>query len=247
MSGIASPARDVRPVVRVLWRGLARSPSGSDPPRGGRWGSPGRRWAGRAVLGAAVLLLCWASVASLADGHFLGTGFSSYNEQFNMRTPFFSTSITWSGVIPPAGQSSPPPLQLLQVVTVLWVAVALAVVVVVPLPLAVRRPLLGWRIGWLGLLLVPLLHMSWWGGLPWDPVQVLVVLVILCAAGIRHGRPVLCWLWVLTLVPWWFWIVRDGVSVVTAVLGSVAFLAMGVAVDSAGSRRRAQAALASQA
>jgi signal transduction histidine kinase len=162
-----------------------------------------------------------------------------------MNTPFFSTSITWSGAIPPGGGASPPPLQLLQVVTVLWVVVALAVVV--PLPLAVRRPLLGWRIGWLGLLLVPLLHMSWWGGLPWDPVQVLVVLVMLCAAGIRHGRPVLCWLWVLTLVPRWFWIVRDGLSVVIAALGSVAFLAMGVAVDGVGSRQRAQAALAGQA
>ena len=63
----------------------------------------------------------------------------------------------------------------------------------VPLALAVRYPLLGWRIGWLGLLLVPLLDLGWWGGLPWDPAQILVVLVLLCAAGIRHERAVL-WL-----------------------------------------------------
>ncbi len=243
MSGVASPARDVRPVVRVLWRGLARSLFGSDSPRG-RWRSPGQRWAARAVLAAVVLLLCWASVASLADGHFLGLASSSYNEQFTMNTPLFSTSITWSGAIPLAGVN-PQPLQLLRIVVAFWVVVALAVVV--PLPLAARHPLWGWRIGWLGLLLVPLLHLSWWAGLPWDPVQILVVLVMLCAAGIGQSRPVLCWLWLLTLLSWWLWIVRDGLSVVTAVLGSVAFLALGVAVDSVGSRQRAQAALAGQA
>ena len=78
-----------------------------------------------------------------------------------------------------------------------------AVAVVVPLGLAVRYPLLAWRMGWLGLLLVPLLGASWWGGLPWDPVQILVLLVVLCAAGTRHNRAVLGWLWALTLVPWW--------------------------------------------
>ena len=61
---------------------------------------------------------------------------------------------------------------------------------------------------------------------------------MLGAAGIRHERAALCWLWALTLLPWWYWIVRDGLSVVTAVLGSVAFLAMAVAVDSVGSRRQ---------
>ncbi len=241
VSGIASPARDVRPAGRVLWRGLAGALFGSDPP-GGRWRSPGQRWAARAVLGAAVVLLCWASVASLDGGHFLGTQWDLRNGQFDLQTPFFSTSIQWSGFIPPGLGTYPP---LMQVVTIVWVVVAL--VVVLALPLAVRRPLLAWRIGWLGLLTVPLLHMSWWGGLPWDPVQVLVVLAMLGAAGIRHDRPVMFWLWLLTLVPWWFWIVHDGLSVVTAALGSVAFLAMAVAVDSVGSRQRAQVALADQA
>src|SRR5260370_31849377 len=113
--------------------------------------------------------------------------------------------------------------------------------------LAVRYPLLGWRIGWLGLLLVPLLDIGWWGGLPWDPVQILALLALLFVAGIRHDRPVLGWLWALTLVPWWFWAGRNGPSVVTAAFGTVAFLALAVAVDSAGSRRRAQVALADQA
>ena len=40
----------------------------------------------------------------------------------------------------------------------LLVRVLVALAVVAPLLAAVRFPLLGWRIGWLGLLLVPLLH-----------------------------------------------------------------------------------------
>jgi signal transduction histidine kinase len=123
-----------------------------------------------------------------------------------------------------------------------WALVAVGVVL--PLALAVRYPLLGWRIGWLGLLLVPLLHLGWWGGLPWGPAQILVLLVVLCAAGLRHERGVLCWLCGLTLVPWWFWIIRQGPGVVTAALGSVA---LAVAVDRVGSGRRAQRDLTEQA
>jgi signal transduction histidine kinase len=126
---------------------------------------------------------------------------------------------------------------------ILWVVAALGVV---PIALAVRYPLLGWRLGWLALLLVPLTGLSWWGGLPWGPVQLLVLLAVACAAGIRLDRPALCWLWALTLVPCWFWVVRDGPGVVTAAVGSAAFLALGVAVDGVASRKRAQRALAEQ-
>jgi signal transduction histidine kinase len=127
------------------------------------------------------------------------------------------------------------------------VQAAVIMAVVVPLLLAVRYPLLSWRIGWLGLLVVPLFALRWWGGLPWNPVQIPVVLVAFCAAGVRHERAALCWLWALTLIPWWLWAHPDGVSMVTAGLGSVAFGAMTVAVDSVSSRRRAQQALADQA
>src|SRR5262249_18356630 len=48
----------------------------------------------------------------------------------------------------------------------------LAVPVVAPLPLAARYPLLAWRIGWLALLLVPLVPAGWWGGWPGGAGQV---------------------------------------------------------------------------
>ena len=82
-------------------------------------------------------------------------------------------------------------------------------VVVVPLLLAARYPLLGWRIGWLALLLAPLVPGEWWGGWPWGPAQVLVLLVVFGVAGVRYGRPVLWWMWALSLIPWWLWLVTD--------------------------------------
>jgi signal transduction histidine kinase len=154
----------------------------------------------------------------------------------------------------PAGSGlhphGPSELSRVPLPTAVWslpVLVLVALAVVAPLLVSARYPLLGWRIGWLGLLLVPLLDERWWGGMPWDPVQILVLLAVLCLAGIRHDRPVLCWLWALTLIPWWLWAGRNGPGMVIAALGSVALVTMAVAVDRAGSERRARRALADQA
>jgi signal transduction histidine kinase len=186
------------------------------------------------VLGTATLALCAASLASLSDGSGVpildfgarqvpnGSGFPSH---------------------PPATSVVPSSVSVVQLLALVLVAVAVAP----PLLVAIRYPLLGWRIGWLGLLLVPLLHERWWGGLPWDPVQIPVLLTVLCLAGIRQDRPVLCWLWALTLIPWWLRAGEDGLSLVTAALGSLAFVAMAIAVDRVGSERRARQALADQA
>ena len=57
--------------------------------------------------------------------------------------------------------------------------------VVAPLPLAARYPLLAWRIGWLALLLAPLVPADWWGGWPWGAAQMLALLVAFCLAGVR--------------------------------------------------------------
>jgi signal transduction histidine kinase len=186
------------------------------------------------VLGGATLLLCAASLGSVSDGHgllFLGSGGRQLPDGSGFTSP------------PSASVSSLSPVSLLSMLVLVLVALA----VVAPLLVAVRYPLLGWRIAWLGLLLVPLLGDRWWGGLPWDPVQIPVLLTAACLAGIRHERPVLCWLWALTLIPWWLWADKDGSRLVTAALGSLAFAAMAVAVDRIGSERRTRLALADQA
>jgi signal transduction histidine kinase len=61
----------------------------------------------------------------------------------------------------------------------------LAVVAVAPLPLAFRYPLLAWRIGWLALLLVPLVPAAWWGGWPWGPPQLIALLAAFCLIAVR--------------------------------------------------------------
>ena len=186
------------------------------------------------MLAVATLALCTASLVSLSDGY--GLLILGFRAQHVPNGSGFPNHLPATAAVPSA-------LQVGQVL----VRVLVALAVVAPLLVAVRYPLLGWRIGWLGLLLVPLLHESWWGGLPWDPVQIPVLLTALCLAGIRHERPVLCWLWALTLIPWWLWAGQDGSGLVTAALGSLAFVTMAVAVDRAGSERRARQALADQA
>ena len=185
------------------------------------------------MLAVATLALCAASLASLSDGHGLLILGAPRHVPNGSGIPYH----------PPATSAVPSSVSLVQVLVQVLVALA----VVAPLLVAIRYPLLGWRIGWLGLLLVPLLHERWWGGLPWDPVQIPVLLIVLCLAGIRHERPVLCWLWALTLIPWWLWARKDGPGLAVAALGSLALVTMAVAADRAGSERRARQALADQA
>jgi signal transduction histidine kinase len=122
----------------------------------------------------------------------------------------------------------------------------LAVAVVLPLPLAARYPMLAWRIGWFTLLLSPLVPAAWWGGWPWSPEQIIALLGAFCLAAIRHQRAALWWMWVLTLVPWWLWLARDVPDLNGPASATVVFTAAAIAVDSVGSRLRAQRALAAQ-
>jgi signal transduction histidine kinase len=185
------------------------------------------------VLGVATLALCAASLATLSNGH------GQPILDFPARQVRGGSGGHYA---PPATTAVPVQISLVRVLVLVLVALA----VVAPLLVAARYPLLGWRIGWLGLLLVPLLDERWWGGLPWDPVQIPVLLTVLCLAGTRHDRPVLGWLWALTLIPWWLWVLKDGPGLVIAALGSLAFAAMAVAVDRVSSERRARQALADQ-
>jgi signal transduction histidine kinase len=139
--------------------------------------------------------------------------------------------------VPPTPFSS----QLSLVRTLLAVAV-----VVAPLLLAARYPLLGWRIGWLALLLTPLVPGQWWGGWPWSPAQVLVLLVVYCAAGVRYQRPVLWWMWALSLIPWWLWLATDLKNLNGPIGATIVFTVATIALDSISSRWRTQRALAAQ-
>ena len=122
----------------------------------------------------------------------------------------------------------------------------LAVAVVAPLPLAARSPMLAWRIGWLALLLTPLAPAAWWGGWPWGPPQLVALLAAFCLAGVRQPQLELWWMWALTLVPWWVWLAADVRDLNGPVSATVAVTAAAVAVDSIGSRLRAERALAAQ-
>jgi signal transduction histidine kinase len=234
ISSIAGPAGGAWQIAGVAWRGLVQVVAGPDPAVARRWRPPGQRWAVRAAVAVATLALCTASLASLSDGY--GLLLLGSSAQHVPNGPGFPDHLPATAAVP---------LTVTMGQELVRVLVALAVVA--PLLVAVRYPLMGWRIGWLGLLLVPSLHESWWGGLSWDPVQILVLLTVLCLGGIRCDRPVLCWLWALTLIPWWLWAGQDGLGLVIAALGSLAFAAMAIAVDRVGCERRARQALADQA
>jgi signal transduction histidine kinase len=127
-----------------------------------------------------------------------------------------------------------------------WGQLLLAVPVVAPLPLAARYPMLAWRIGWLALLLAPLVPAAWRGGWPWGAGQILALLGAFCLAGIRQRRPAVWWMWALTLIPWWLWLVADVPNLSGPAGATIVFTAVAIAVDSVGSRLRAQHALATQ-
>jgi len=241
-------ARHARPAARQAGRGLLQVLVGADPPP--VWRSPWQRRAVHVGLGAATLVLCAASLISL-------TGVSSY--LFRGHITFYANRhqavvnevLSPAGIhgarIPPAFAGgllswafAPGPMSI---ALAMVLALLAALAVVLPVPLAARYPLMGWRIAWLGLLVVPLTGASWLGSWPWGPVQILVLLAVFCAAGVRHQRPVLWWMWALTLIPWWLWSAPHRLG---CVLGTVGFTAAAIAVDSMSTRRRAQQALADQ-
>jgi signal transduction histidine kinase len=117
---------------------------------------------------------------------------------------------------------------------VLGISAALSIVL-----LAVRYPLLAWRLGYLGVLLVPLIP-----GEPRVDVVVAVALaVVFVAAGLLHSRLVLWSMWALTLAPVWIWLgPRPGV----AALAMAALIAVTVALDARAATRKAGHALAQQ-
>jgi len=197
-------------------RGLIETIAGRDPAPAWTWRSPQERRAAYAALALTALALCVINVATVRGAP-------------SMHGLLFRTTHA-PDIQLPAGLGRK----------------LLAVAVVAPLPLAARYPLLAWRIGWLALLLVPLVPVSWWGGWPWSPPQVVALMAAFCLAGVRHQRAVLWWMWALSLVPWWLWLAADVPNLNGPVSATIVFTAATIAVDSIGSRLGAQRALAAQ-
>jgi signal transduction histidine kinase len=104
-----------------------------------------------------------------------------------------------------------------------------------PLLLAPRSPLLAWRLGYLAVLLSPLVP----GQSLVNPPQVAALLIVFSVAGLRYPRLVLWGMEALMLIPAWLWIGPGWAKPLTATLTLTAGTA---ALDIAGAWRRALAA-----
>jgi signal transduction histidine kinase len=255
--GGAALARAGHAVVPA-WRPLTQMAAGADPVPAWRWRSPWQRRA--AVWGLA------AGTAAAVIGSVVYVTFSAAGTK-----TFGLAGKTGGKVAPPRtpkdqmlndlGQNSAHHAQggligFLNLPSnwaiVLLIVVSLAGVAL--LPLAVRRPLPGWRIGWLALTVMP------WMGIesqqepgtipadwPWNPVQVAVLVVVFAVAGVRHSRGVLWWMWALTLLPWWLQAAWTDPGPTVLAVGTIVFTAVALAADAFGGRYRARLELAEAA
>jgi signal transduction histidine kinase len=120
-------------------------------------------------------------------------------------------------------------------------ATLLAVWAVVPVAVAVRRPLLAWRLAYPLLFLGTLAadpRESW----PWSPVQIFGFLVVFGALVVREESAVIAWVTALTVVPVFVFAPRAN-----AWGAAVLFVAIALAGDLVSRRRRSRDELARQA
>jgi signal transduction histidine kinase len=237
---VTAAIRRARQAAGPAWRALIQLAAGPDPRPAGRWGSPWQRRAAACGLAVATAAATAASVVALLDAKAL---IAVPHGPAQQAVP--AQSLPQYQVVSAFQGRSPWMMALIILVPLAGVA---------PLPLAIHRPLLGWRIGWLTLLAVPWTGIHWLpeggpllGNWPWNPVQVAVLAVVFVAAGIRHRRSVLWLMWALTLLPWWLQAghARPGLTVLG--LGTILFTAAAVAADALGGRSRARLALAGAA
>jgi signal transduction histidine kinase len=120
-----------------------------------------------------------------------------------------------------------------------------AVLTAAAVVLVIRYPLVSWRLAWLSLLLWVTFNEQLLIK-PWRSILLPLLLVTFWIAGSRHGRPLIWWTWALSLLP--VWLRLGGVNAQTGrIAATIAFTAVAIAVDSLGTRRRAQRDLAEQA
>ena len=243
-AGSVEWTREARPAahwIRHAGHGLIQVIAGADPAPA--WRSPWRHRAAHAGLCAATVLAGAASLLSLTG---VAAALSPALVHAQMYTKargasFVSVDAQVPILFHPGWRAFAGPA--------VWsvIAVLIALAVVLPVPLAARYPLLGWRIAWAGMLLVPLAGIRWLGGGPWNPVQMPVLLLVFYLSGVRHPRPVLWWMWALSLIPWCLHARGGARGVIVCTAGAVAFTAVAVAADAVGSRRRAETEQAERA
>ena len=185
-AGSVESMRGAGPAARRAWPcGALAHPGDRGPDPAPVWRSPWRRRAARAGLCAATVLAGAVSLLSLTGVAAVPLAWPPCRPCFegcpgerharvgaerrrSCRAPMLFHP-GWRAFAGPAVWSV--------------IAVLIALAVVAPVPLAARYPLLGWRIAWTGMLLVPLAGIRWWGGGPWSPVQMPGP-----AAGVLRGR-----------------------------------------------------------
>src|ERR1039457_5892764 len=200
MPGAAPAVSRALAVARTVWCGLIGVLVGADPAPGWRWRSPWHRRAAYGGLGTATPGACPAGPGgpgNLGDPDNLGNQFKLGHPALLKAQAVVSVDLPARARLVHRGAyaalSPISPVPQLKVIDTAWLmpggarapAVLVARAVGVPLPLAARYPLLGRRIGWLALLLAPLVETSslgirinWSGSWPWDPVQLLVLVVV---------------------------------------------------------------------
>jgi signal transduction histidine kinase len=245
VAAVTRPAVRARPVVRWLWRGLAGVTWGGDPAP--VWRSPWQRRAVYGGLAGVTVLLSGVSLASVprlggpaglfainASAPPAGPGTSRVAKQSFVQAVSGVRGVAFRAIGP--GIFGTP-------MGAVTLDVLVAIAVVVPVALAGRYPLLGWRLGWAGLWLVPPAHVGWRWSWWWGPVLLAGVVTSFAVAGMRQPRPVLWWMWGLSVVPW-LW--HQGVGS-TGIAGCLGLGAVAVAADAMAARRRAQVVAAGQA
>ncbi|MFY9783621.1 MAG: sensor histidine kinase [Acidimicrobiales bacterium] len=114
-----------------------------------------------------------------------------------------------------------------------------------PLCLTWRHPLFAWRVGYLAALIVPAhtLRTSLPPKFQLPPEMLLLLVIALCVAGLRHSRAALWWLWALMALPAWIWL---GPGLLIPLGSEAALMIVAVALDATGASHRARRELAVQ-
>lgn len=229
-------------VADTLWRGFVEVVAGRDAPP--RFPSARARRVATALgaLGAAVVVAAVVSIVLSLDPAYQRVG-------RGLTTKFL-----------PPGASPLHALSLgVQVVNVnvksafvspvsnwLLVAAIVALVGVGPLLLALRLPIVGWRVSYVAAVFVPIIAFISFGpprNVVFVPQELAASLLVFCVAGLRHSRVALWWMWVLMILPIWLWL---GPGLVKRLAAVGALMLVTIALDATGASQRARRALAAQ-